>query len=121
MMNEHDFDSQHLATETRRPLVLPSSTIRYRLGCGNLYVTVSYNEGKSYEVFAKLGRAGGCPCIMLEAIGKLCSTILRAGLGKDILIDRLGELKCPSQAWDEGRWILSCPDAIAKSLGEAEQ
>ena len=101
-----------------RPTRLPNKTTRYRLACGNLYITITYHEGEPYEVFAVLGNAGGCSTIVLEAIGKLCSTILRAGLGKDIIIDRLGGLQCLCAAWDEGKQILSCVDAIAKSLEE---
>ena len=101
-----------------RPDRLYGKTTRYRLACGNLYITVTYNEGEPYEVFAVLGKAGGCSATVLEAIGKLCSTILRTGLGKSIIIDRIGKLSCPSQAWDEGKLTLSCVDAIAKSLDE---
>ena len=109
---------QPSSPQVKRPGILPSRTDRYRLACGNLYVTITYSEGKPYEVFVILGRAGNCTHITLEAIGKLCSTMLRAGLDKGIIIDRLEGLRCPSQAWNEGKLILSCPDAIAQSLTE---
>ena len=37
---------------------LPSSM---KIGCGNLYVTVNYDENGICEVFTSTGKAGGCP------------------------------------------------------------
>jgi len=44
----------------KRPAAVHGSTTRIRLQCGNLYVTINRHEGKMFEVFAQMGRSGGC-------------------------------------------------------------
>ncbi len=99
-----------------RPRITEGRTIRVTTGCGNLYVTINEADGQIYEVFARLGKAGGCAASQLEAICRLISVAFRSGIDKDIILKQLIGIGCPSPAWDQGRLIRSCSDAIASAI-----
>ncbi|OUN13489.1 ribonucleoside-diphosphate reductase, adenosylcobalamin-dependent [Flavonifractor sp. An9] len=98
-----------------RPAVTTGFTEKVRIGCGNLYITVNYDENGICEVFTNTGRAGGCPS-QSEATARLVSVGIRSGMDPKEIIQQLKGIRCPSCLRQPGVPVTSCPDAIAKSL-----
>tara|TARA_E500000331_G_scaffold281500_1_gene274963 strand:+ start:99 stop:2480 length:2382 start_codon:yes stop_codon:yes gene_type:complete len=104
-----------------RPSELFGVTRRVYTGRGNLYVTVNMSkDGKPFELFAALGKAGGNDSAMAEAVSRMVSLTLRSGLDPRESIEQLkGITDVP--AWNEGELIRSVPDAIANVLEKIYQ
>lgn len=98
-----------------RPEVTCGYTEKVRIGCGNLYVTVNYDDQGICEVFANVGRAGGCPS-QSEATSRLVSTALRSGMDVESLVEQLKGIRCHSTLRKKGLKVLSCPDAIGRVI-----
>lgn len=98
-----------------RPEMVYGLTERMKIGCGNLYVTVNYDENGICEVFTSTGKAGGCPS-QSEATARLVSIALRSGVSVDELLEQLRGIRCPSTIRHAGMKCTSCPDAIARVI-----
>ncbi|MEW6101915.1 MAG: adenosylcobalamin-dependent ribonucleoside-diphosphate reductase [Candidatus Omnitrophota bacterium] len=100
-----------------RPEVIIGTTTKVATGCGNLYVTINVDEeGKPFELFTQMGKAGGCAASQLEAIGRLVSLGFRSGIEVKSIIEQLRNIRCPSPSWEKGQRIFSCADAIARVI-----
>jgi ribonucleoside-diphosphate reductase alpha chain len=99
-----------------RPLRTHGMTERIQTGCGKLYVTINSDTKGMCEVFAQMGKTGGCASSQIEAAGRLASLALRSGVNVDAIIRQLTGIRCPSPAWQNGKMVLSCPDAMAQVL-----
>ena len=107
-------------TPRTRPAVTKGITEKVLIGCGNLYVTVNYDEMGICEVFANVGRAGGCPS-QSEATSRLVSIALRSGMEVDAIVEQLKGIRCHStlrQMSQKGIKVLSCPDAISRVIAK---
>ena len=105
-----------MLTERQRPKVLSGVTERVRTAHGNLFVTINYNEeGKPFEVFASLGKAGSTESAQLEAITRLTTMSLRAGVEPSQIIQHLQGIT-DEPIWDKGSLVRSTPDAVAQVL-----
>ncbi len=98
-----------------RPPITQGFTERMKIGCGNLYVTVNYDENGICEVFTSTGKAGGCPS-QSEATARLCSVALRSGMSVEEIASQLKGIRCPSTIRQPGMSCTSCPDAIARII-----
>jgi ribonucleoside-diphosphate reductase alpha chain len=114
-MKEQAESKQPRITPRPRPDVTMGFTEKVKIGCGNLYITVNYDEQGICEVFTNLGRAGGCPS-QSEATSRLISIALRSGMDVDTIIEQLKGIRCHSTLRQKGLKVLSCPDAIGRVL-----
>lgn len=109
-----------------RPYKLDGSTYKVETGCGSLFVNVNLDEeGKPFEVFAQLGKAGGCASAQTQSTARLASVILRAGVPVKQVIKQLAGIRChkpagmpPADEDQPDNRVLSCSDAIARVLKE---
>lgn len=103
-----------------RPTVLPGFTYRQPTPFGNMYVTISEDEGEPYEVFVTIGKAGSDVQAMAEALGRVSSKHLQyARLGeRRIQLHYVGEqLRGIGGSSSNGfgiEKVRSLPDAIAR-------
>jgi len=98
-----------------RPDITTGFTEKVKIGCGNLYITVNYDENGICEVFTNTGRAGGCPS-QSEATSRLVSVALRSGMDVKAIVEQLKGIRCPSTIRQKGLKVLSCPDAIGRLI-----
>ncbi len=99
-----------------RPEIVRGCTQKMTTGCGNLYVTINEDDQGIFELFTAMGKAGGCASSQAEAISRLISLALRAGVDAEAIIRQLSGVRCPSPVWKDGELVLSCADAIARGL-----
>lgn len=105
-----------MTTTKERPKKLAGDSHRVLTGCGKLYITINSLDGKVFEVFARLGKAGGCMQCYTEVLSKSISIGLRSGISLERFHKILSEVKCNMPSYDEGELILSCADAMAKVI-----
>jgi ribonucleoside-diphosphate reductase alpha chain len=103
-----------------RPTLLPGSTEKVHTAHGNTYITVNKRDSKPFEVFAILGKAGGCENANLEAISRLVSLLLKLGTDPQDIIKQLAGITCHT-TWDNGYQVKSPVDAVALALRHATE
>ncbi|MBF0508624.1 MAG: vitamin B12-dependent ribonucleotide reductase [Deltaproteobacteria bacterium] len=116
VLNIGDRKAEDSITPRARPVRTRGATERIITGCGKLYVTVNTDDYGVCEVFAQMGKTGGCSASQIEATGRLISLALRSGVQVDAVLKQLLNIRCPSPTWNNGQQVLSCSDAIAKVL-----
>lgn len=116
---EEKVEHEVTATIKKRPRIVNGRTIKVMTGCGKLYITINEDEdGNPFEVFAMMGKGGGCAAAQIEAISRMVSISLRAGITADTLVKHLRNITCHRPYGFGPDRINSCGDAIAKALEE---
>jgi len=88
-----------------------------KTGCGNLYVTINEDEeGRPFEIFTQIGKAGGCAASQCEAIGRMASLALRSGIQPKDIVTQMRGISCHVPAGYGKEKILSCSDAVARAM-----
>ena len=101
-----------------RPGTTKGQTRRIRTGEGSLYITINEDENGLCEIFTTIGKAGGNAAAQSEAISRLISLALRSGIDPHAIVKQLKGISGPNPAWEDGRLVLSTPDAIGKALDD---
>ena len=113
-----DAATRELRLPVARPETLTGRTVRKTTGCGNLYVTTNESAHGPLELFAHIGKTGGCAASQTEAIGRLVSLALRSGVDPRAVAKQLRGVRCPFPSWNHGHRVLSCADGIGQVLDE---
>ena len=114
--------ASNVKNQEKRPRLRPNTTVgstrRIRTGEGTLYITINEDENGLCEIFTTIGKAGGNAAAQSEAISRLISLSLRSGVDPNAIIKQLKGISGPNPTWEDGRLILSTPDAIGKALDD---
>ena len=103
-------------TRPARPQLLSGETQRMDTGCGKLFIIMNDDEYGPREVFANMGKAGGCASSNTEALGRLISLSLKKGAGVSEIVEQLKGIRCHVPYGLGPNATLSCADAIGKAL-----
>ena len=102
-----------------RPRVLGGLTVKVQTGCGSMYVHINWHKGVPFEVFATLGKSGGCGMGQNEAVTRGITLGLRCGIPASEYISQLRGIHCLSPVpFPKETAVTSCPDAIASVLAQ---
>lgn len=84
-----------------------------------MYVTINpINNtcGEPFEMFATLGKTGGCSRAYSEALCRLISLALRCGIDRNEIVKQLEHTRCPNPVLFGRQRNTSCIDGLAQIL-----
>lgn len=96
----------------KRPAHLATETHEIKTGCGTMYVTLSQPHEKYREVYATLGKSGGCAACYLEVISTLATEALNNRVSLEKVLHQFKGVRCPS----DSNFTPSCPVAMGQVM-----
>ena len=99
-----------------RPPIVNAKSVRIEAPEGTLFVTLTEDEHGPLEVFAQGGKAGSDVAANLEAVCRLASQSLRAGIPVSAVIDQLAGIGGRQSVGFGKNRVRSTPDAIAHAM-----
>ena len=107
----------------QRPIKREGSTVEIKTPHGKFYVTVNYHLDKPIEMFFSVGKQGGLVNVVIDALARICSKGLQAGMTMEWIVDTLEGLKGDIPFWfkidddvEKQEQAESIVDALAKVL-----
>ncbi len=114
-------EKQETLKPIKRPKTLSGQTTSIGTALGNLFVTVNSADGKPFELFAQIGKAGSDVVAFTEAIARLISLALRCGVSIDEIVTQLEGIGGARSVGYGPNRIMSVPDAIGQALRKLAQ
>jgi len=116
-MQERDQTAGAARHKRQRPAALRGYTMKMNSPLGDLYVTINEDEqGRPFEVFCTLGKAGGAAMADAEAMGRLMSLALRSGIPIQQVKDQVRGISCDRAVGLGPNKVLSVPDAVGQAI-----
>jgi ribonucleoside-diphosphate reductase alpha chain len=115
----HDAEAENLQRRAvrSRPDLLRGTTRRLESPLGTMYVTITEDDkGQPFEVFISLGKAGGALMADVEAVGRLISLALRAGVPLTQIHRQLRDISSDRVVGLGPNKVKSVPDAIGIAI-----
>lgn len=114
---EQDIEAGAARYKRQRPAALRGYTMKMLSPLGDLYVTINEDEeGRPFEVFCTLGKAGGAAMADAEAMGRLMSLALRSGIPIRQVKDQVRGISCDRAVGLGPSKVLSVPDAVGQAI-----
>ena len=115
-------DSNHSVRQKIRSKSCKGITIEYHLNCCTLFITVNFEGDEIQEILVHTGQKGGCCTANIYCVSRLINLCLQHGISTSEIMSSLKGVRCPavsnSQAKGKKFDALSCPDAMARALGQ---
>jgi ribonucleoside-diphosphate reductase alpha chain len=106
-----------------RPIKRDGSTVEINSPHGKFYVTVNFVNDKPIEMFFSVGKQGGLVNVVIDALARICSKGLQAGMNMEWIVDTLEGLKGDQPFWfkiadnqEKSTQAQSIVDALSKVL-----
>ena len=116
-LQQRDVTAGAARHKRQRPQALRGYTMKMMSPLGDLYVTINEDDqGRPFEVFCTLGKAGGAAMADAEAIGRLVSLALRSGIPIARVKDQLRGISCDRAVGVGPNKVLSAPDAVGQAI-----
>ncbi|HED24004.1 MAG TPA: ribonucleotide-diphosphate reductase subunit alpha, partial [Firmicutes bacterium] len=116
VLNVGDGSQEDNLKPIKRPKTLSGHTTSIRTALGNLFVTVNTADGRPFELFAQIGKAGSDVVAFTESIARLISLALRCGVSVDEIVTQLEGIGGARSVGFGPNRIMSVPDAIGQAL-----
>ncbi len=99
-----------------RPRKIAGTTDRIETPVGKLYMTINKANGRLYEVFLNIGKAGADITADAEGYGRLLSMLFKVGVPPELIIDQLRGIGGSGSIGFGKERVRSLPDGIARVL-----